>query len=168
MISIDKDYSGPGCRLVLSPNRSIRWRDLMIFYVFTSGVALAIGLFFLLQGVWMILPFSGLEVMVLGICLYITSKRLYRREIITLSSAKTRIEKGSKQAEQSWEFDTSWIRLRDEKTGGFNRRRKLALGSHGKYVEIGGFLDNFEKDELAFQLKDCIIRGDFSVLPRRE
>jgi uncharacterized membrane protein len=33
------------------------------------------------------------------------------------------------------------------------------LGAHGKYVEVGNFLDNLEKDELAFQLKDCIIRG---------
>jgi len=33
------------------------------------------------------------------------------------------------------------------------------LGAHGKYVEVGNFLDNQEKDELAFQLKNCIIRG---------
>ena len=32
------------------------------------------------------------------------------------------------------------------------------LGAHGKDVEVGNFLDNSEKDELAFQLKDCIIR----------
>ena len=77
---------------------------------------------------------------------------------------RTRIEKGLYQAEERWEFETSWISLRDENPGAFETRRKLALGSHGKYVEVGGFLDDLEKDELAFQLKDCIIRGDFLAL----
>jgi hypothetical protein len=49
--------------------------------------------------------------------------------------------------------------LLDEQAGTPNRRRRLALGAHGKYVEAGDFLDNQEKDELAFQLKNCIIRG---------
>jgi hypothetical protein len=40
-----------------------------------------------------------------------------------------------------------------------NRQRLLALGALGKYIEVCDFLDNQEKDALAFQLKDCIIRG---------
>lgn len=137
----------------------------MIFYLLTSLLALIIGLFFTLQGLWLVLPFSGLEIMALGFCLYLTSRKVYRREVITLLPDLTRVEKGVSQAEQSWEFDTPWIRLRDEKPKALAARRMLALGSHGKYVEVGDFLDDLEKDELAFQLKDCIIRGDFSAPP---
>ncbi len=61
----------------------------------------------------------------------------------------------------SQEFETSWIRLIDEQPGSRDRRRQLALGVYRKYVEVGNFLDNQEKDELAFQLKDCIIRRWF-------
>jgi uncharacterized membrane protein len=61
--------------------------------------------------------------------------------------------------DQSWEFETPWIRLIDEPAGRLGRVRKLAIGSHGNYVEVGEFLDKSEKDRLAFQLKDCIIRG---------
>jgi len=43
--------------------------------------------------------------------------------------------------------------------GKFNSRRKLELGCHGSCVEVGEFPNNFEEDELAFRLKDCIIRG---------
>ena len=164
MISIDKAYSSSGYRFVLSPNRSISWHELLLFYIFTSLLVLAIGLFFTLQGLWLILPFSGIEIAALGFCLYLTSRKVYRREVITLYRDRTRIEKGLYQAEESWEFETSWISLRDENPGAFETRRKLALGSHGKYVEVGGFLDDLEKDELAFQLKDCIIRGDFLAL----
>ena len=107
---------------------------------------------------WLVLPFSGLEMLALGYCLYLTSRKVYRREVITLDRHLTRVEKGVQQISESWEFETPWVRLVDERKGAHDRRRRLALGSHGNYVEVGEFLDNSEKDRLAFQLKDCIIR----------
>lgn len=158
MVSIDKVNSSDSFRIVLSPNCSISWRDLLIFYVLTCVVALAVGLFFTLQGLWLVLPFSGLEMLALGFCLYLTSRKVYRKEVITLDQSRTRIEKGVRQIAESWEFETQWIRLIDEQIGSRNQRRKLAIGCRGNYVEVGEFLDNSEKDRLAFQLKDCIIR----------
>ncbi|MDH3220197.1 MAG: DUF2244 domain-containing protein [Gammaproteobacteria bacterium] len=158
MVSIDKVNTSDSYRFVLSPNCSITWRELVLFYIFTCVVALAIGIFFTIQGMWLVLPFSGLEMLAFGGCLYLTSRKVYRREVITLDQHRTRIEKGVQQVSQSWEFETPWIRLIDEQIGARNPRRKLAIGSHGNYVEVGGFLDNSEKDRLAFQLKDCIIR----------
>ena len=52
MISIDKASSG--YRFVLSPNCSISWRELLLFYIVISLLALAIGLFFTLQGLWLL------------------------------------------------------------------------------------------------------------------
>ena len=159
MVSIDKSASPEAWRIVLFPNCSITWRELVLFYLFTCFVALAIGIFFTLQGMWLVLPFSGLEMLALGYCLYLTSRKVYRREVITLDRQRTRVEKGVQQVSESWEFETSWVRLVDEPGGVNGDRRKLALGSHGNYVEVGEFLDKSEKDRLAFQLKDCIIRG---------
>ena len=158
MVSIDKVKSNDAYRFVLSPNCSITWRELVLFYIFTCVLALAIGVFFILQGLWLVIPFSGLEMLALGACLYLTSRKVYRKEVITLDQRCTKIEKGVQRVSQSWEFETPWIRLIDEQLGVRNRRRKLAIGSHGNYVEVGDFLDNSEKDRLAFQLKDCIIR----------
>ncbi len=158
MIRIDRDDAANGVRIVLSPNCSISWRELVMFYILTCVVALAIGLFFTFQGFWLVLPFSGLEMLALGFCLYLTSRKVYRQEVITLERERTLIEKGVQQVDQSWEFETPWLRLIDHKTGPRDRHRKLAIGSHGNYVEVGNFLDNPEKDALAFQLKDCIIR----------
>jgi uncharacterized membrane protein len=159
MVRVDKVNSSDCYRFVLSPNCSISWSELVAFYLFTCLVALAVGLFFTLQGLWLVLPFSGLEMVALGLGLHLTSRKVYRKEVITLDQDRTRIEKGVLQVDQCWGFETSWVRLLDEPPGASNRRRRLALGAHGKYVEVGNFLDNSEKDELAFQLKDCIIRG---------
>ncbi len=164
MLSIDKPGPDREFRIVLSPNCSISWRELVLFYLFTCFIALAIGVFFLFQGMWLVLPFSGLEMAALGACLYLTSRKVYRREVITLDRDRTRVEKGVRQVDQSWEFETPWLRLIDERTGVRKRDRRLAIGSHGNYVEIGGFLDSTEKEALAFQLKDCIIRGDLRAV----
>ena len=145
-------------RFVLTPNCSISWRELVLFYLLTCVVALAIGVLFTLNGMWLVLPFSGLEMLALGACLYHVSRKAYRQEVITLDQRRTRIEKGVQRVIESWEFETPWMRLIDESCGASGRQRRLALGSHGKYVEVGDFLDNSEKDRLAFKLKDCIIR----------
>ena len=158
MIRVDKLDSGEAYRFVLSPNCSISWRELVLFYLLTCVVALAVGIFFTLQGLWLVLPFSGLEMLALGIGLYLTSRKVYRREVITLDADHTRIEKGVREVEARWQFKTPWVRIIDERQDGRESGRVLALGASGERVEVGSFLANSEKDALAFQLKDCIIR----------
>ena len=158
MIRVNKLDSGDCYRFVLSPNCSISWRELVLFYLLTCVVALAVGLFFTLQGMWLVLPFSGLEMLVLGIGLYVTSRKVYRREVITLDPDCTRIEKGVQYVHQSWEFKTPWVRIIDKPEDPRSSRRMLAISMSGEAVEVGSFLPNWEKDALAFQLKDCIIR----------
>jgi len=158
MVSIYKVNSGEGYRFVLSPNCSISWTELLLFYFLTCLVALAVGLFFTLQGLWLVLPFSGLEMLALGVGLYVTSRKVYRKEVITLDPEHTRIEKGVQRIDQSWEFKTPWIRIIDELPDRRSTRRKLAISMYGESVEVGSFLANSEKEALAFQLKDCIIR----------
>jgi uncharacterized membrane protein len=158
MVSINKGNSGQSYRFVLSPNCSVSWPELLLFYLLTCLVALAVGLFFSLQGLWLVLPFSGLEMLVLGIGLYVTSRKVYRREVITLDLEHTRIEKGGQRIDQRWEFKTPWIRIVDELPDHRRPRRKLAISMYGESVEVGSFLANPEKEALAFQLKDCIIR----------
>ena len=63
MISVDKVSAEEGYRFVLSPNCSISWRQLLAFYLLTCVVALAVGLFFTMQGLWLVLPFSGIEML---------------------------------------------------------------------------------------------------------
>jgi uncharacterized membrane protein len=158
MVSINKVSSGESYRFVLSPNCSIDWSELVLFYLLTCLVALAVGLFFTLQGLWLVLPFSGLEMLVLGVGLYLTSRKAYRREVITLDPDRVRIEKGVQRIDQIWEFKTPWIRIMDELPDCRSSRRKLTISMNGESVEVGSFLANLEKEELAFKLKDCIIR----------
>ena len=157
MIKFGEIQSGKGYQLIITPNCSISWRQLVVFYIGTCCLALIIALFFTLQGQWLILPFSGLEMLALGGALYISSRKAHYREVITSSDERIKIEKGIRQIKQKWVFEQPWVRLLDETYDHRRGRRKIALGSHGSYVEVGGFLSDLEKDELAFRLKGCII-----------
>ena len=139
MINVDKLSSDRGYRFILSPNCSISWRDLVIFYCFTCFVILAIGIFFTLQGLWLVLPFSGLEMMVLGAALYLTSRKVHRREIITLDQERVRVEKGVQKVDQSWEFATAGTRIFSEPGERRFAASRLILGAHGNYVEVAIF-----------------------------
>lgn len=159
MIRIDEVQSGKDYRLVLTPNCSISWRQLLVFYLGTCCLAIIIGLIFSLHGKWLVLPFSGLEMMALASALYITSRKVHCREVITAKGDHVKIEKGMHRNKRQWIFERCWVGLLDETTDEQHRHRRIALGSHGSYVEVGDFLSDFEKDELAFRLKDCIIRA---------
>lgn len=132
---------------------------MLIFYIATCILAILIGLGFLQFGIWLILPFSGLEMLLLGVVLRFVFREAGRREVITIDNALVRIEKGAHSINQSWQFKRVWVRFQDEMSDGFRPRRVLEFGSHGEYVEVGEFLSNLEKDELVFRLKDCIIRA---------
>jgi len=92
----------------------------------------------------MVLPFSGLEMLVLGLALHVVFRKTQKHEVITVGIGSVRIEKGQYSPDQCWEFERSWIRLHDELTSDDKPRRKLALGSHGNYVEVGEFLNSLE------------------------
>lgn len=158
MIEYDQTESPRGYRLVLSPNCSISWREVIIFYAITCVLALAIGLFFAFQGMWLVLPFSGLEMLALGTGLYFVSRNAHRREVISLDEQRVTVEKGIDKIDHQWEFKTHWTRLQVQEKPGIHRDKRLSLGSHGEYVVVGEFLSKNEKDDLAFRLKDCIIR----------
>ena len=158
MIEYDQTESPRAYRLILSPNCSISWRELIIFYLITCLLALFIGLFFAFNGMWLVLPFSGLEMLALGTGLYIVSRNTHRREVISLDEQQVRVEKGIDKLDQSWTFKTHWTRLKVAEKAGIHKDKLLSLGSHGEYVVVGDFLSKNEKDDLAFRLKDCIIR----------
>ena len=106
----------------------------------------------------MVIPFSGLEMLALGLALVITCRNSHRREVIKVDEKQISVEKGYDRPVVKWQFDRHWVQFRDEVKKGWSATRHITIGSHGNYIEVGDFLPCFEKDELAFQLKRCIIR----------
>lgn len=153
MFRRELDSSGLFCRFVLQPNRSASWRGVVVFYSATCAFVLTVALFFTVQGLYFVLPFAGVELLALGVALYITSLRLYRREVITVDKESVVVEKGRRHLEKSWTFQRLWARVKLKPACQSPQREILTVGSHGLEVEVGNFLSNGEKAQLARQLR---------------
>ncbi len=161
MIFYDTDQENHIFRVVLIPNRSISWSLLVRFYIFTCFVSFSIASIFAFLGYWMVIPFSGLEMLALGIGLYVVNKKIYAQEVVTFIEDKIKVEKGCRRPDQAWEFDRHWARITVEVQESRPKKQKIFIGSHGKKVELGSFLHDSEKESLAFELNAGILSRNF-------
>ncbi|WP_199611095.1 DUF2244 domain-containing protein [Flocculibacter collagenilyticus] len=68
--------------IVLSPNRSATWQQSKLLIFILGGVTLIIATIWTLLGVWLVLPFAGLEVSLLAYLTYRVSCYTYQKQII--------------------------------------------------------------------------------------
>jgi uncharacterized membrane protein len=120
-----------------------------------SGCVALISLYFASLGAWLVLPFTGLEILVIGGAIYAQSCCAHRHQIIRVDRTQIEIHDTRKPA-LSKTFPRAWSRIvqtRDFK-GWYPSR--LLIGSHGEFVEIGKHLMEDERESLANQLRYTI------------
>lgn len=138
-------------RFDLCPNRSRTWlqtRRLLIVIAIFHGL---IATLFAWWGLWLVAPFSGLEVIAVWAGLYGCSRATYRRELIVVQDARVVVQRGRQRLESHDEIERAWARLRWQLTRQ-RGRSCLQLGSHGRFFEIGAFLVEAERRQLASDL----------------
>jgi uncharacterized membrane protein len=124
-----------------------------------SLCCLGIGVLFALYGYWPVLPFAGLEVIVLGIAFYRCLSRSQLREVVTVGSEVVSVEKGRQQPQQRWECPRAWARVVLEHAPIAWYPRRLTVAFQGRRVEIGQFLNEEERGVLADELRQALQRN---------
>ena len=156
MLERVSDPSGLDCHWVIRPNQSLSWRGAVRVYATISVCCLGIGVLFALYGYWPVLPFAGLEVIVLGIAFYRCLLRSQLREVVTVSAEVISVEKGRHQPQQRWECPRAWARVVLEQAPIAWYPRRLTVAFQGRRVEIGQFLNEEERGVLADELQQMI------------
>jgi uncharacterized membrane protein len=149
---------GAQCTFVIQPNRSMSWQHLLAAYMGISAVVLAIGLLSLSAGLPLVLPFSGLEIVLLGGAFWMTSWRGGVRQVITISDDRVLVEAGRREPETREEFQRQWAGVVLEQSPNGWYPSHLYLRSHGRRVEIAGFLNEQERRGLAVELRKALRR----------
>lgn len=144
------DSVGKG--FVVKPNRSMSWQSLMLVYAGIAAVTLTIGVSFYLIGLTLILPFSGIEILALGVALYISASRGAEQEVILIDSDTIVVERGRKHPETREVFQRAWATVVLERSWNSWYPERLMIRSHGRQVEIGKFLNEQERQGLALEL----------------
>jgi uncharacterized membrane protein len=132
--------------------------------VFLGAIAVPLALVSVVlaaKGYWLVLPFAGLEIAALFACLYVVAHAACRCEVISIGESVVTVEKGRDRGygpekvgpEQRTQFARGWARV--ELTGNSSHwyPRRLWIGASGRRVEIGEFLVDAEKAELAAELR---------------
>ena len=138
----------------ISPNYSLRGWNRVIFLGSLALICLSIGVFFFIMGAGLILPFAGLEVILVLTCFYISFRWSQQKEVVYISNEKIKLEKGRLIKEKTWEEYRSFVVLEVEK----NRYNsdEFCFQSKGKRFYFGSFLNDEDKIILKNELKRII------------
>jgi uncharacterized membrane protein len=153
MVESEHDAETGENTIVLRPNGSLSRKQAWALLAFCGLLMGMIGFFSFLVGAWLVLPFSGLEWLLLAYCLHLSLRQSQLREVITITDAVVRIEKGRDRPEQTYKFQRAWVMIDWMQSPIRGRPSRLALKLHGKEVEIGRFLVESERQALARELK---------------
>ncbi|HCK81521.1 MAG TPA: DUF2244 domain-containing protein [Candidatus Competibacter sp.] len=146
---------------VLRPNRSLTWRQNLLFLGGLSGVTLVGMAPLVAMGFWPVLPFAGLELLVVGIGLYRVMCRCHECEVIYVAADSIRIERGRRGPRQSWVLTRAWTQVVLKVCPRQWYPSRLLIRGHGRSVEVGRFLVEEERKKLARDLARCL-RGEVS------
>ena len=135
-----------GFSLTLKRNCSISPAGLAGVFAALACVVVAIGAGFAVVGAWLVLPFAGLEVLLLGWAFVVYARRAADYERIELDAGRLTVEVGQAQRTSRYEMDACRARVRLEE------ERVLLLGAR-EQLELGRHLDADSRARFAVELQ---------------
>lgn len=147
---------GRGTRIVIRPNRSMSWRSLQRVYLLmvAAGLVIAVGL--ALAGAWPVVPFAGLELLIVGACLFRCAQRCAEREVISIDGCSVGVERGRYSPAHRVELPRPWARVDMRRSAARGHPSRLLIQAHGRAVEVGARLTERERRLLARRLRHCL------------
>ena len=142
--------------IILRPNNSASWRFNMAIVTSLAFLAGIISLFFVLQGLWLILPFSGLELVCVYAALFACVNNNIRIEVIIFDKDKVTIERGRRFAESKWEYNRAWSKILVKQPEFRGHMKQIFIRSYGKEQELGAFLNKSDRESLIKNLKHVV------------
>jgi len=147
MLTATLNNDGYTGNILIEPNRPIDWAANVRFVKIFSLLSFIIGLVFMSQGFLLVLPYSGLEILILTLSLYLVYKHYTICQVVYFTDNSIIIEYGDDRADARVEYQRHWSTFKIENNGKYNIP-KLSISSKGKSTEIGIFLNYKDKIEL--------------------
>jgi uncharacterized membrane protein len=128
-----------GFSLTLKRNCSISPAGLLCVFAALAAAALAIGAGFAIFGAWLILPFAGLEALLLGGAFVLYARRAGDYERIELAAGRLTVEVAEQMRTERFELDARRAQVVLQKGEGYGARVLLRSGE--EQLEVGRHLD---------------------------
>ncbi|MBV8627710.1 MAG: DUF2244 domain-containing protein [Paraburkholderia sp.] len=134
---------------LMKRNCSVSPRQFVGFYVSLALFSLAIAFMLVLCGAWLVLPFTGIELLVVGVAFAIYARHAVDYERIRLFPNRLVIEQVSAEQLTQFEFNPRWVRVE----AGATPRDRITLVSRGQTIEIGQHLAQYRRVQFAGELR---------------
>lgn len=141
---------------VISPSFEANWSESVWFLASLGTVLFAVAVLFTTMGLWLIIPFAGLEFVFVAWCLHRSAERSLDRHVITINNHTVRLEKGRRQRTSSIELDKIWCEVILNYVPRRWQHTRLFLRCKQDRIEFAEFLDSKEQKALAGELKQLI------------
>ena len=147
-------------QIVLRPNNSMSWRATRYFLGTLLTISFVIAGAFTVNGYWVILPFTVLEMSVLVGCLYYIARRNHFQQVVRFGAEEVVIETGYRQPEKRhcWQRFFTKILVNRARHPWYPSR--VTMRCRDEEEEIGGFLPSDEKQALIRELRAMVAAAD--------
>jgi len=152
-----ENEAGEGLRVLVRPNRSLSLRAMVVLFAGIAAFVITIGIGFSLVGAWLVLPFAGLEVAVVGAVLYLLFRHADDHDLIIIRHDRVTVVRRQGGRERHEEFQRYWVKVQLERGRSWYPSR-LSIGSHGRFVAIGTGISEEERRALNARLNELLRR----------
>ena len=139
----------------LTPHCSLSVRGAVVFFGAVCLGALGIAGIATALGYWPVLPFAGAEMLLLAWALYSNMQRRHEHESIDISESEVVITYSQGNPARVV-FPRHWARVKIRRPDSPLHRSRLVIESHGRAYEVGKFLTEEERRQLAAALRSRI------------
>ena len=156
------DAKAGGCVTVsmgwlIKRNCSAGPRQLALVFASLAAISFAFGVAFAAQGLWMVLPFVGLEIVAVAAAFLAYGRHAADFERIELRDGRLIVEihEGPRRSEVV--FDLPWVRVEMEERGvGLGTGVRVELVSARQRVEIGRYLVDVGRAALGREIRAAL------------
>ena len=144
--------------IVIAPNCSLSVRGAVLFFLTACAPCFGIAGILTFLGFWPVLPFAGLEMLVLGAALRISLARRHYRQTIVVSESDVAIRSRIGRNNSEVVFPRHWAQVKLRRSTSRLHPSRLVIESHGRQCAVGDFLTEEERRGLYSELKVLIGR----------
>ena len=141
---------------VISPSFQADWTASVWLLALLGTVLFSVAVFFTTMGLWLIIPFAGLEFVFVAWCLRWSAERSLDKNVITIDDVTVKIEKGRRQRSSTIELDKIWCEVILDTLPRKWQQTRLFVRCKNDKIEFAEFLDSTEQKALARELRQII------------
>lgn len=144
-------------RVLIRPNQSLSPGATILVVAGFTIVSLSIGIAFAIQGFWLVLPFAGIEVVIVATAFWLVAQSARDYDLLCVDDPNVVLYQHQHGFEKEYRFKRAWVKVRLESGERVWHSPRLMLGSHGDNIEIGRALTADRRRALAAEIRRALI-----------